>query len=216
MSDLDARLESTLADRYTVERQIGGGGMAVVYLARDLRYERRVALKVLAPELAEALGPGRFLREIEIAARLSHPRIVPLLDSGTVDGLLFYVMPFVEGDSLRQRLDREKQLPVDDAVEIARQVAAALAFAHGHGIVHRDIKPENILLSGGEALVADFGIARAVTVAGGSRLTASGIALGTPTYMSPEQASGVPDVDARSDVYSLACVLYEMLTGEPP
>jgi serine/threonine-protein kinase len=216
MLDLDARLERALADSYAVEREIGRGGMAVVYRARDLRHGRHVALKVLAPELAQALGPDRFLREIEIAARLSHPRIVPLLDSGAADGLLFYAMPFVDGESLRQRLDREKQLPVDDAVEIARQVAAALTYAHGHGIVHRDVKPENILLSGGEALVADFGIARAVTAAGGSRLTESGIALGTPVYMSPEQASGETQVDARSDVYSLACVLYEMLAGEPP
>ena len=216
MPDLDARLERALADRYAVERQIGRGGMAVVYLARDLRHGRRVALKVLAPELAQALGPERFLREIEIASQLSHPRIVPLLDSGAADGLLFYAMPFVEGESLRQRLDREKQLPVDDALEIARQVAAALAYAHGQGVVHRDVKPENILLHGGEALVADFGIARAVTAAGGSRLTESGIALGTPVYMSPEQASGETEVDARSDVYSLACVLYEMLAGEPP
>ncbi len=216
MSDLDARLEHALADRYAVERQIGRGGMAIVYLARDLRHGRRVALKVLAPELAQALGPERFLREIDIASQLSHPRIVPLLDSGAADGLLFYAMPFVEGESLRQRLDREKQLPVDDAVEIARQAAAALVYAHANGIVHRDVKPENILLSGGEALVADFGIARAVTAAGGSRLTESGIALGTPLYMSPEQASGETNVDARSDVYSLACVLYEMLAGEPP
>ncbi len=216
MPDLDARLERALADRYALARQIGRGGMAFVYLARDLRHGRRVALKVLAPELAQALGPERFLREIEIAAQLSHPRIVPLLDSGAADGLLYYAMPFMEGESLRQRLDREKQLPVDDALEIARQVAAALAYAHGQGIVHRDIKPENILLHEGEALVADFGIARAVTAAGGSRLTESGIALGTPVYMSPEQASGETGVDARSDTYSLACVLYEMLAGEPP
>jgi serine/threonine-protein kinase len=216
MPDLDARLEHALTDRYAIERQIGRGGMAVVYLARDLRHGRHVALKVLAPELAQALGPDRFLREIEIAAQLNHPRIVPLLDSGVADGLLFYAMPFVDGESLRQRLDREKQLPVDDALDIARQVAAALTYAHGHGIVHRDVKPENILLSGGEALVADFGIARAVTAAGGARLTESGIALGTPLYMSPEQASGETEVDARSDVYSLACVLYEMLAGEPP
>ena len=216
MTDFDEQLGRAVADRYAVERQIGRGGMAVVYLARDLRHGRRVALKVLAPELAQALGAERFLREIEIAARLSHPRIVPLLDSGVADGLLFYAMPFVEGESLRERLEREKQLPVDDAVEIACQVAAALAYAHSHGIVHRDIKPENILLSGGEGLVTDFGIARAVTAAGGSRLTTTGMAVGTPAYMSPEQASGAVDVDARADVYALGCVLYEMLAGEPP
>ncbi|MDQ3244492.1 MAG: serine/threonine-protein kinase, partial [Gemmatimonadota bacterium] len=169
-----------------------------------------------APELAQALGPERFLREIEIAAQLSHPRIVPLLDSGSADGLLFYVMPFVEGESVRQRLVRERQLPVDDALEISRQAAAALAYAHSRGVVHRDIKPENILLSGGETLVADFGIARAVEAAGASRLTETGLAVGTPTYMSPEQAAGEMDVDGRSDIYSLGCVLYEMLAGEPP
>lgn len=216
MTDLDIRLERVLAERYAIEREVGRGGMAIVYLARDLRHRRHVALKVLAPDLAHVLGPDRFLREIEIAARLIHPHILPLFDSGAADGLLFYAMPFVEGESLRQRLDRESQLPVDDALEIARQVAGALTFAHSQGIVHRDIKPENILLSGGEALVADFGIARAVTAAGGSRLTQSGMSLGTPAYMSPEQASGEHEVDARSDQYSLACVAYEMLAGEPP
>jgi serine/threonine-protein kinase len=216
MTDLDARLERALADRYAIQRQIGAGGMALVYLARDLRHGRQVAVKVLAPELAQSLGSDRFLREIEIAAQLSHPRIVPLLDSGSADGLLYYAMPYVEGESLRQRLDRERQLSVDDALDITRQAAAALAYAHARGVVHRDVKPENILLSGGEALVADFGIARAVTAASGDRLTDTGVAVGTPAYMSPEQASGERDVDARSDVYSLACVLFEMLAGEPP
>ena len=216
MTDLDARLGRALADRYAIQRQIGAGGMAFVYLARDVRHGRQVALKVLAPELAQSLGSERFLREIEIAAQLSHPRIVPLLDSGTADGLLYYAMPYVEGESLRQRLDREKQLSVDDALDVARQAAAALAYAHARGIVHRDVKPENIMLSDGEALVADFGIARAVSAAAGDRLTDTGVAVGTPAYMSPEQASGERDVDMRSDVYSLACVLFEMLAGEPP
>jgi eukaryotic-like serine/threonine-protein kinase len=216
MTDLQARLGPALAKRYAVERELGRGGMAVVYLARDLRHGRRVALKVLAPELAQAVGPERFLREIEIAARLSHPRILPLLESGAVDDLLFFVMPFVEGESLRARLDREKQLPVDDALDIARQVASGLAYAHDHGVVHRDIKPENLLLAGGEALILDFGIARAVTAAGGQRLTETGLTVGTPAYMSPEQASGEAKGDARSDVYALGCVLYEMLAGEPP
>jgi eukaryotic-like serine/threonine-protein kinase len=216
MSDVASELNHSLAGRYRIEREIGRGGMAVVYLAEDLKHARRVAIKVLDPELARALGAERFLREIEIAARLSHPRIVPLLDSGSAGGLLYYVMPYVEGESLRDRLDREQQLPVGEAVEIARQAAAALAYAHEHGIVHRDVKPENILLSGGEAMVADFGIARAVAAAGGTKLTQSGLVVGTPLYMSPEQASGVGHPDARSDVYSLACVLYEMLAGEPP
>ncbi|HEX2721526.1 MAG TPA: serine/threonine-protein kinase, partial [Gemmatimonadaceae bacterium] len=216
MSELDDRLQQVLAGRYAVEGEVGRGGMAIVYSARDLRHGRRVALKVLSPDLAQTLGHERFLREIEIAARLIHPHILPVLDSGAADGLLFYAMPFVEGESLRQRLDREKHLPVDHALELARQVAGALTFAHGHGIIHRDIKPENILLSGDAALVADFGIARAVTAAGGDRLTHSGIAIGTPTYMSPEQATGNQELDGRSDEYSLACVVYEMLAGEPP
>ena len=216
MSQLEQRLTRAIGDRYALEREVGRGGMATVYLAEDRRHGRHVALKVLRPELAQALGAERFLREIEIAAKLSHPRIVPLLDSGTADELLFYVMPYVEGESLRDRLARETQLPVDEALEITRQTAAALAYAHSHGIVHRDIKPENILLTAGEVLVTDFGIARAVTAAGGAHLTESGIAVGTPAYMSPEQASGASDINGRSDLYSLACVLYELLAGEPP
>ena len=190
--------------------------MATVYLARDLRHDRAVAIKVLRPELASSLGPERFLREIEIAAGLDHPHILPLYDSGEADGSLFYVMPFVEGESLRDRLTREGQLPLADAIEITREVADALSAAHSRNIVHRDIKPENIMLSGNHARVADFGIARAVSVAGGARLTSAGMAIGTPAYMSPEQASGDENIDARSDLYSLGCVLYEMLAGEPP
>ncbi len=188
----------------------------MVYLAEDLRHERQVALKVLRPELAAALGPERFVREIKIAAGLRHPHILPLYDSGDANGLLYYVMPYVPGESLRDRLTREKQLPVEDALRIAREVADALSFAHSHGFVHRDVKPENILLEAGHAVVADFGIARAITAAGGERLTETGLAIGTPTYMSPEQAAGSTDLDGRSDLYSLGCVLYEMLVGEPP
>src|SRR6266550_3111727 len=190
--------------------------MATVYLANDLRHHRQVAIKVLRPDLAAALGPGRFLREIETAARLQHPHILSLHDSGDADGFLYYVMPYVEGESLRQRLAREKQLPLEEALQITGAVASALSYAHSHDVVHRDIKPENILLSGGEATVADFGIARAITAAGGDKLTTTGIAVGTPTYMSPEQATGGAQLDGRSDVYSLGCVLYEMLAGEPP
>ena len=216
MADLLARLQAALVDRYTIERELGRGGMATVYLANDLRHHRQVAIKVLRPDLAAALGPERFLREIETAARLQHPHILPLHDSGDADGFLYYVMPYVEGESLRQRLVREKQLPLEDALQITGAVASALSYAHSHDVVHRDIKPENILLSGGEAVVADFGIARAVTAAGGDKLTMTGIAVGTPTYMSPEQAAGGAQLDGRSDVYSLGCVLYEMLAGEPP
>src|SRR5437773_6837774 len=190
--------------------------MATVYLARDLKHGRPVAIKVLRPEIAAALGPERFLREIEMAARLTHPHILPLHDSGQAGGALYYVMPYIEGESLRDRLEREGPLPLEEALRITREVASALSYAHSHDVVHRDIKPENILLSGGEAVVADFGIARAITAAAGRNLTETGIALGTPGYMSPEQASGGGPSDGRSDVYSLACVLYEMLVGEPP
>src|SRR2546422_589959 len=190
--------------------------MATVYLAQDLKHRRLVAIKVLKPELAAALGPERFLREIETAARLNHPHILPLHDSGEADSFLYYVMPYVEGESLRERLTREGQLPLDDALRIAREVASALSHAHSHDVVHRDIKPENILISGGEAVVADFGIGRAITAAARDKLTGTGIAIGTPGYMSPEQATGGARLDGRSDIYSLACVLYEMLAGDPP
>jgi serine/threonine-protein kinase len=215
MPDLLERLKSALADRYTVESQIGRGGMAVVFLAEDLRHERRVAIKILHPELAASVGAERFLQEIKTVAGLTHPHVLPLYDSGETDGLLYFVMPYVEGESLRQRLDRETQLAVDDAIGIAQEVADALDHAHQHGIVHRDIKPANILLEGGHAVVTDFGVARAISEAGGERVTATGMAVGTPAYMSPEQASG-EEVDERSDLYALGCVLYEMLAGEPP
>ena len=216
MPDTFERLKAALADRYAIEHELGSGGMATVYLAEDLKHERKVAVKVLRPELAAALGADRFLREIKITAGLTHPHILPLLDSGEADGFLYYVMPYVEGESLRERLNREKQLPLDDALQIAREVADALGSAHSHDVVHRDIKPENILLEEGHAVVADFGIARAVTVAGGEKLTETGLAIGTPAYMSPEQGSGEDQVDARSDLYSLGCVVYEMLAGTPP
>jgi serine/threonine-protein kinase len=216
MSDSIPRLIAALADRYRIERELGQGGMATVYLAQDLRHHRQVAVKVLRPELSSALGPERFLREIETTANLRHPHILPLYDSGRTDDLLYYVMPFVEGESLRDRLSREKQLPVDDALRITREVADALSYAHSKGVIHRDIKPENILLESGHAVVADFGIAKAISAAGGQTLTRTGISIGTPQYMSPEQAAGEGDLDGRSDLYSLACVLYEMLAGQPP
>src|SRR5687768_8741224 len=209
------RLTSAIADRYRITRELGAGGMATVHLAHDMRHERDVAIKVLLPELAAALGAERFLAEIRTTAKLQHPHILPLLDSGAADGFLYYVMPLVTGESLRQRLERERQLPID-AVRIAREVAAALDYAHRQGVVHRDIKPENILLHDGSALVADFGIALAVQTAAGARMTQTGLSLGTPQYMSPEQAMGERAIDARSDIYSLAAVTYEMLTGEPP
>jgi TolB-like protein/Flp pilus assembly protein TadD len=209
-------LIGSLQDRYTIERELGRGGMATVFLARDLKHDRLVALKVLHPELAASLGPERFLREIKVAARLNHPYIVPLHDSGQAGNLLYYVMPYVDGESLRQRLGRERQLPVEDALQIARNVAAALDYAHRQGVVHRDIKPENVMLHEGEALVTDFGIAKAVSAAGGESLTQTGVAIGTPAYMSPEQAAGETEPDGRSDVYSLGCMLYEMLAGATP
>ena len=238
-------LSAALSGRYRLEREVGAGGMATVYLAEDLRHHRRVALKVLKPELSELLGAERFLKEIEVTANLQHPHILPLFDSGEVrvahpdpeprslpraergegegslgfgggPSFLYYVMPYVEGESLRARIDREKQLPLDTAIDLARQVAGALDYAHRRGVVHRDIKPENILIQEGQALVADFGIALAVSQAGGGRLTETGISIGSPQYMSPEQATGEREIDARTDVYSLACVLYEMLAGDPP
>jgi serine/threonine-protein kinase len=215
-ADLLERLQSALADRYAIERELGRGGMATVYLARDLKHGRPVALKVMRPELSSALGPDRFLREIGIAGRLQHPHILSLHDSGEAGGTLYYVMPLIEGESLRARLAREIQLDVTEAVGIASQVADALIYAHAAGVLHRDIKPENILLSAGHATVADFGIARALDTVGSERLTETGLALGTPSYMSPEQAAGSQALDARSDLYALGCVLFEMLAGEPP
>ncbi len=216
MPELIARLQTALAARYRLESEIGAGGMATVYLAQDLRHDRRVAVKVLRPELAAVIGAERFLAEIKLTANLQHSHILPLFDSGEADSYLFYVMPFVEGETLRERLTREKQLPVGDAVRIATEVASALDYAHRHGVVHRDIKPENILLHDGQALVADFGIALAASKASGSRMTETGMSLGTPHYMSPEQAMGEREITARSDVYALGAVLYEMLTGDPP
>jgi len=215
-NDSASRLSTALAGRYAIERELGQGGMATVYLAEDLKHRRRVAIKVLRPELAAALGTDRFLHEIEIAARLQHPHILPMFDSGEAGGLLYYVMPYIEGESLRDRLRREQQLSLEDTVRIAREVALALAYSHARDVIHRDVKPENILLSGGSAIVADFGIARAVSAAGGSRLTSTGFSMGTPTYMSPEQSAGNASLDGRSDQYSLGCVTYEMLVGEPP
>jgi TolB-like protein len=209
-------LKAALAGRYSLVRELGRGGMATVYLAQDLRHDRPVALKLLHPELAAALGPERFLRETKLTARLQHPHILPLFDSGEAEGQHWYVMPYVEGESLRARLQRERQLPLGDALRVTRNVLAALSYAHGHGVVHRDIKPENILLEGEEAVVADFGVARAIDTAAGERLTETGLALGTPAYMSPEQATGDRVLDGRSDLYAVGCVLYEMLAGEPP
>jgi serine/threonine-protein kinase len=214
--DTQSRLTAALADRYRLERELGAGGMATVYLAEDIKHDRKVALKVLRPELAAVIGADRFLAEIKTTAALQHSHILPLFDSGQADGFLFYVMPYVEGESLRDRLKREHQLPIEDAVRLAKEIASALDFAHRHGVIHRDIKPENVLLQDGQALVADFGIALAVTHAGGNRMTETGLSLGTPGYMSPEQATGERTLDARADVYSLGCMLYEMLVGEPP
>jgi len=209
-------LAAALADRYRLERELGQGGMATVYLAQDSKHERKVAIKVLRSDLAAVIGAERFVREIKTIATLQHPHILGLIDSGEVQGTAYYVMPFVEGESLRDRLNREKQLPIPDAVRIASEVASALDYAHRHGVIHRDIKPENILLHDSQALVTDFGIALAVSTAGGTRMTETGLSLGTPGYMSPEQATGDRQLDRRSDVYSLGCLLYEMLVGEPP
>jgi len=216
MSSSIERLRQALADRYTIDRELGRGGMAVVYLARDVKHGRPVAVKVLQPDLAASLGTDRFLREIETAARLQHPHILPLYDSGEADGFLYYVMPYVEGDSLGDRISREGQLPIDSALRLAREVADGLDYAHSEGVIHRDIKPANIMLSRGHAVIADFGIAHAVDEAGGDRLTRTGVSTGSPVYMSPEQARGSASLDGRSDIYSLGCVLYEMLAGEPP
>jgi serine/threonine-protein kinase len=210
------RLAAALADRYRIERELGAGGMATVYLAHDIRHDRKVAMKVLRPELAAVIGAERFLREIKTIAHLQHPHILGLIDSGEVDGTAFYVMPFVEGESLRDRLNRERQLPIGDAIRLAVEVAGALDYAHRHGVIHRDIKPENVMLHDGSALVTDFGIALAISTAGNTRMTETGMSLGTPHYMSPEQAMGEREITARSDVYALGATLYEMLVGEPP
>jgi serine/threonine-protein kinase len=216
VADTLPRLTAALADRYRIERELGRGGMATVYLATDLKHHRPVAIKVLRSDLASLVGSDRFLREVEIAAKLNHPHILPLYDSGDADGFLFYVMPYIKGESLRLKLEREKQLPIDEALAIARQVAAALGHAHAQGVIHRDVKPENILLYEGEAMVADFGIAMAVSACASERLTQTGLVVGTPEYMSPEQAMSESGLDARTDVFSLGCVLYEMLAGESP
>lgn len=216
MTAIQDQLQAALGDRYTIAREVGRGGMATVYLAQDLRHNRPVALKVLHPELAKSLGPERFLREIQIAARLQHPHIVPLYDSGQAGDLLYYVMPFIEGESLRQQLERTGRLPLEDAVRLARGIAAALDYAHRQQVVHRDIKPENVMLHEGEAMVTDFGIAKAVTDASARSLTQTGSAIGTPSYMSPEQAAGEATLDARSDIYSLGAVLYELVSGAAP
>jgi hypothetical protein len=216
LPELSERLRTALEGRYAIERELGSGGMATVWLARDLRYDRAVAVKVLRPDLSAALGADRFLREIRITAQLNHPHVLPLLDSGEADGLLYYVMPYVAGGSLRERLVPGRPLPLDAALHVVSHVAAALEHAHRHGVVHRDVKPENVLFSDGEPIVADFGIARAVTSAGGGRLTRTGFPLGTPGYMSPEQAAGGGRLDARTDVFGLACVAYEMVVGGTP
>ena len=216
MSDAVSRLNAALEGRYAIERKLGEGGMATVYLADDIKHNRKVALKVLKPELAAVVGAERFLTEIQVTANLQHPHILPLFDSGEADSFLFYVMPYVEGETLRDRIDREKQLPVDEAVGLASKVAGALQHAHENGVIHRDIKPGDILIQGGEPVVADFGIALAVGAAGGSRLTETGLSVGTPYYMSPEQATGDQALGPASDTYALACVLYEMLVPSLP
>jgi serine/threonine-protein kinase len=214
--DAIAQLNTALLGRYAIEREIGAGGMATVYLAHDLKHRRKVALKVLKPELGAVLGVERFLSEIQVTANLQHPNLLPLFDSGECDGQLYYVMPYVDGESLRARVDREKQLPVEEAVRIAVALAGALEYAHENGVIHRDMKPENVLLKAGQPVIADFGIALAVSNAGGARVTQTGLSLGTPQYMSPEQATGDRVIDGRTDIYSLAAMTYEMLTGEPP
>jgi len=216
MTEVLDSLRAALADRYAVQEELGRGGMATVYLAEDLKHHRQVAIKVLHPDLGASLAADRFLREIRIAAQLNHPHILALLDSGEADGFLYYVMPVVEGESLGDRLRRETHLTVEEAVRLTREIADALGAAHEMGVVHRDLKPENVLLSGEHAILADFGIARAVSAGGGDKLTETGLAVGTPSYMAPEQASGSEKIDARTDVYALGCVLYEMLAGEPP
>jgi serine/threonine-protein kinase len=216
MSEITERLRTAIADRYVIDHELGAGGMATVYLAQDLKHDRKVAVKVLKPELAAVIGAERFLNEIKVTANLQHPHILPLHDSGEADSFLFYVMPYVEGETLRAKMDHDKQLGIDEALEITRSLAAALDYAHRHDVIHRDIKPENILLHDGQPLVVDFGIALAVSHAGGTRLTETGLSIGTPHYMSPEQAMGDRELDARSDVYSLGAMLYEMLTGDPP
>ncbi|HEX9582612.1 MAG TPA: serine/threonine-protein kinase [Gemmatimonadales bacterium] len=210
------RLNAAFAGKYQVDREVGSGGMATVYLARDVKHDRKVAIKILKPELSAALGPDRFPREIRIVAQLQHPHILPLHDSGETEGFLYYVMPFVDGESLRTKLDRDGQLPVHDAVRILKEVTDALAYAHGQGVMHRDIKPDNVMLSGRHALVTDFGVAKAVSSAGGDKLTTVGVAVGTPAYMSPEQASAEAHIDQRSDIYALGILGYELLVGSPP
>ena len=216
MSDAAARLNTALEGRYAIERELGEGGMATVYLADDLKHGRKVALKVLKPELAAVLGAERFLAEIKTTANLQHPHILPLFDSGEAESFLYYVMPHVEGESLRERLDRDQQLPVDEAVRIATNMAEALDYSHRQGVIHRDIKPDNVLIHDGQPVITDFGIALAVGGAGGGRLTETGLSLGTPHYMSPEQAAGGQHLGPATDIYALGCVLYEMLVGEPP
>src|SRR5215211_817979 len=211
------RVSGALSSTYRIERELGSGGMATVYLAEDLRHHRPVAVKVLRPELAATLGPERFLQEIETAARLQHPHILPVHDSGEAGGFLYYVMPYVEGESLRTRVARHGELPIHDAVKILLEVTDALAYAHEHGVVHRDIKPDNVMLSGRHALVMDFGVAKAVSEATGrQQLTTAGVALGTPAYMAPEQAAGESKIDQRADIYALGIVGYELIVGHPP
>ena len=216
MKDTLERLRAALSGQYEIEREIGSGGMATVYLAKDVKHDRRVAIKVLRPELAAALGPDRFPREIKIVAQLQHPHVLPLHDSGESDGFLYYVMPYVDGESLRDKLDRDGELPIHDAIRILREVVDALAHAHAHGVMHRDIKPDNVMLSGRHAMVMDFGVAKALSDAGGEKLTTVGVAVGTPLYMSPEQATAQGHLDQRSDIYAVGVLGFELLTGQPP